>query len=50
MARSALAKAGSEMKREEVKEDIKKEFVKRMGPKVLDPNSFEMMIITAVKA
>lgn len=50
MGRAALAKAGSDVKREEVKYDIKDEFIKRMGPNVLDPNSFEMMIITAVKA
>jgi DNA-binding transcriptional regulator YdaS (Cro superfamily) len=50
MGRAAIAKAGSEVKREEVKQDIRKEYIKRMGPEVLDPKSFEMMIITAVKA
>jgi hypothetical protein len=31
-------------------DDLKGEFEKRMGPKVMDPNSFEVMVIIAEKA
>ena len=30
--------------------EIKMEYLKRMGPGVLDPNSFEILVITAEKA
>ena len=47
-ARNALGSV-SEEKRQEILDDLKAEYNKRMGPDVLDPNSFEVMIITAVK-
>ena len=50
MAREALAKVESDELREAIKAEIREEFVKRMGKGVLDPKSFEVMIISAVKA
>jgi hypothetical protein len=47
-AKAMLSKC-SEEQRQSVREDMKVEFAKRMGPEVLDQNSFEVMIITAVK-
>ncbi len=47
-ARNLLSKV-SEEKREAFIVDLKNEFEKRMGPKVLDPNSFEVMVIIAEK-
>ena len=35
--------------REQIVQDMKELYNQRMGPSVLDPNSFEVMIITAVK-
>lgn len=34
---------------EEFKVEVKKEYLKRMGPDVLDPNTFEILVITAEK-
>jgi hypothetical protein len=50
MARAVLSKITPET-REVVVNDIKDEYEKRMGgPHVLDPNSFEVLVITAIKA
>lgn len=46
---AALKFAKSPEHIEEIKKDIKEEYLKRMGPGVLDPNSFEIMVITAEK-
>lgn len=48
-AKNAMAKITPEQ-RELFMRDIKDEFTKRMGPEVMDNRSFEVMIITAVKA
>ena len=34
---------------EQFKAEVKVEYLKRMGPGVLDPNSFEILVITAEK-
>jgi hypothetical protein len=47
-ARNLLSKV-SEEKKEAFMQDLKAEYNKRMGPDVLDPNSFEIMVITATK-
>ena len=47
-AKTALAKATPEQ-RESIKKDMMEEYDKRMGPSVLDPRSFEVMMITALK-
>ena len=46
---NALKFAKSPEHVEEIKKDIKEEYLKRMGPQVLDPKSFEIMVITAEK-
>ena len=48
-ARNLLSKVSIE-KAEAFKSDLKEEFNKRMGPHVLNPNSFEILVVTAVKA
>ena len=47
-AKAALAKATPEQ-REAIKTDMMEDYDKRMGLDVLDPRSFEVMIITAIK-
>ena len=47
-AKAALAKATLEQ-RETIKTDMMEEYDKRMGQGVLDPRSFEVMMITAIK-
>ena len=34
---------------EQFEAEVKLEYLKRMGPGVLDPNSFEILVITAEK-
>jgi hypothetical protein len=47
-AKNAMGKLEGEQRLQFVM-DIKDEYEKSMGPHVLDPNSFEVMIITAIK-
>ena len=47
-ARNLLSKVSDE-KRLAFMQDLIAEYNKRMGPDVLDPNSFEIMVITACK-
>ena len=47
-AKAALAKATPEQ-REIIKKDMMEEYDKRMGHDVIDPQSFEVMMITAIK-
>ena len=47
-ARNLLSKV-SEEKRDAFMDDLKREFEKRMGSGVMDPNSFEVMVIIAEK-
>ena len=47
-AQTALKKSTPEV-RDQIISDLKDLYNQRMGPTVLDPNSFEVMIITAIK-
>ncbi len=47
-ARNILSKV-SEEKKTEFMSELKKEYNTRMGPGVMDPKSFEIMVITAQK-
>ena len=46
---AALKNATSAEQIEQFKAEVKLEYLKRMGPGVLDPNSFEILVITAEK-
>jgi hypothetical protein len=46
---AAMKNASSPEHIEQFKTEVKLEYLKRMGPGVLDPNNFEILVITAEK-
>ena len=46
---AAMKNATSPENVEQFRAEVKAEYLKRMGPDVLDPNHFEILVITAEK-